>query len=59
MDFLFLVIDRGSFRSQGQLLLVVSLNFLLQSIDVRFQLLGHGLFHLLGEVMVRNLLLNL
>jgi hypothetical protein len=59
VDFLLLVIDSGSFCSQGQLLLVVSLNFLLQSIDVRFQLLGHGLFHLLGEVMVRNLLLNL
>jgi hypothetical protein len=59
VDFLFLVSDGRRFCSQGQLLLVVNLNFLLQSIDVRFQLLGHGFFHLLGELMVRNLLVKL
>lgn len=41
------------------MLLVVNLNFLLQSIDVRFQLLGHGLFHLLRKLMIGNLLLKL
>ena len=57
MDFLFLVSDGSRFHSHGPF--AVKLSFLLQSIDVRFQLLGHGLFHLLGELMIRNLLLEL
>jgi membrane protein insertase Oxa1/YidC/SpoIIIJ len=59
MDFHFFVIDGRNFFSQGQLLLVVNLNFLLQRIDACFQLLRHGLFQLLHELLIRNLFLKL
>ena len=50
----FLSLMDSGFCSQGQLLPVIN-----QSIDVRFQLLGHGLLHLLRKIMIRDFLLKL